>query len=149
MSHESIERFDPAKEWPLIAHGLPYPNAVARHLKQTLRCTRPFFLISRSLSRDAGIVDGLKAALSKDVEKLVSIAGVHPGMQPHSHYSEILEIAQEVREAGADSIVTIGGGSLVDGAKVVSLVGGSVDLLCASHISWPPQPSLAVFCTIA
>lgn len=123
MPQESTERFNPSKEWPLITHGLPYPEAIARHLTQTLHCKRPFLIISRSLSRNPEIVERLQEALGKE-DGNAKIAGVRPGMLPHTYYSEILEISRKVNETAADSIVTIGGGSLVDGAKAISLVGG-------------------------
>lgn len=130
MAQESTEQFDAAKEWPLISHGLPYPEAIARHLRQTLNCERPFFIISRSLSRNSETVENLKQALttgSQDAREgeddAIQIAGIHPGMQPHTYYSEVLEVASKIKEAEADSIVTVGGGSLVDGAKAISLVG--------------------------
>lgn len=126
MSQESIERFDPAKEWPLISHGLPYPEAIARHLTQTLHCKRPFLIVSKSLSRDPEIVERLKNALDKEKGEKgdsIQLVGIQPGMQSHTYYSEVLDIARRVSEAGADSLVTIGGGSLVDGSKAISLVG--------------------------
>ena len=40
-------------------------------------------------------------------------------MQPHTLYSEVLAVASEVKDSGADSIITLGGGSLIDGAKAI------------------------------
>lgn len=120
MAHETIERFNPATEFPLITHGLPYPEACARHLTETLHCARPFVVISKSLSKNTDAVARLKSALNGTDN--VIIAGIHVGMRPHTYYSEVLEIVGEVRAAGADAIITVGGGSLVDGAKAVVLV---------------------------
>ena len=38
-------------------------------------------------------------------------------MQPHTLYSEVLAVASAVKASGADCIITLGGGSLIDGAK--------------------------------
>lgn len=43
-------------------------------------------------------------------------------MQSHTLWSEVLEIAEEARNAKADLILTLGAGSLTDGAKIVALV---------------------------
>lgn len=119
MAQETVERFNPANELPIITHGLPYPEACARHLTSTLHCSRPFLVISNSLNINTDAVERLKAALNRDD---VRIAGIHVGMKPHTYYSEVLEIAGEVKRAGADAIITVGGGSLVDGAKAIVLV---------------------------
>lgn len=119
MATESVQRFDPNKEFPIITHGLPYPEACARHLATTLNRTRPFLVISESLSKATDVVERLKTALDSDDVKVV---GTHIGMRPHTYYSEVLQVMQEVKESGADAIITVGGGSLIDGAKAVSLV---------------------------
>ncbi|KAH8757347.1 alcohol dehydrogenase [Diaporthe sp. PMI_573] len=118
MAAESIERFDPDKEFPIITHGLPYPEACAKHLVTTLNRLKPFLVISESLSKTTDVVERLKSALNSDN---VSIVGTHIGMRPHTYYSEVLQVMREVKESGADAIVTVGGGSLIDGAKAVSL----------------------------
>ena len=38
-------------------------------------------------------------------------------MQPHTLYSEVLAVASAVKASGADCVITLGGGSLIDGAK--------------------------------
>ena len=43
-------------------------------------------------------------------------------MKPHTFMSEVLEIVEDARELDADLIVTLGGGSLIDAAKVVAFV---------------------------
>lgn len=39
---EHIECLNPAKELPIITHGLPYEDAIAQHLTTTLKRTRPY-----------------------------------------------------------------------------------------------------------
>lgn len=55
-------------------------------------------------------------------------------MQSHTLWSEVLEIVHDARRVEADLLLTLGAGSLTDGAKVVALV-----------ISPPPTPPQA-FC---
>ncbi|CAE7337676.1 FUM7, partial [Symbiodinium sp. KB8] len=47
--------------------------------------------------------------------------GVWDGMPAHSPRDAVLEAAAAAKNAGADVIVTVGGGSLTDGAKVVRI----------------------------
>lgn len=43
-------------------------------------------------------------------------------MKPHTLWSEILEIAAKANEVKANLLVTLGAGSLTDGAKIIALV---------------------------
>lgn len=117
MAAENTERFDPDKEFPIITHGLPYPEACAKHLATTLNSLKPFLVISESLSKTTDVVERLNSSLNSGNVKVV---GTHIGMRPHTYYSEVLQVLHEVRDSGADAIVTVGGGSLIDGAKAVS-----------------------------
>lgn len=119
MAAENIERFDPNKKFPVITYGLPYPEACAKHLTTTLNSQKPFLVISESLSKTTDVIEKLNSALNSDNVKVV---GTHIGMRPHTYYSDVLQVLQEVRESGADAIVTVGGGSLIDGAKAISFV---------------------------
>jgi alcohol dehydrogenase class IV len=62
-------------------------------------------------------------------EKEVEIVGVKKGMRPHTPWTQIIEIASEGRAGNADCIVTLGAGSLTDGAKIVVLVRRRLPLL--------------------
>lgn len=119
MDQETIERFNPAQEFPVINYGLPYPEALARQLSTTLQCSRPFIIISKSLTQKTDALQRLNAGLDNGA---VKVAGIHMGMRSHTYYSEVLDVAGKVKAAGADSVVTIGGGSLTDAAKAIVLV---------------------------
>lgn len=103
----------------LATTGSLYEKACARYIKASLKRSRPFIIISRSLSRETDAVERLSNALSQNAGQ---VAGVHKGMQPHTLFSEVLQISQVVIDSGADSIITVGGGSLVDGAKTIVFV---------------------------
>ena len=70
------------------------------------------------------------ASLAMNTEALVSlqlalgskVVGTRVGMKPHTLWSEILQIVKQARDVQADLLVTLGAGSLTDGAKIVALV---------------------------
>ncbi|KIH92329.1 Fe-containing alcohol dehydrogenase [Sporothrix brasiliensis 5110] len=114
---EHVERFNPSKELPIITYGLPYEDAIANHLTSTVKRSRPYLLVSGSLSRDTDVVDRLTKRLRTAG---VEVAAVQEGIRSHTLYADLLPILAEIRSTKADSIIVVGGGSLVDGAKVLS-----------------------------
>ncbi|KAI0393883.1 putative Fe-containing alcohol dehydrogenase [Xylariaceae sp. FL0594] len=108
---ETLTRAFPDRERPLIRYGLPFTDALAKHLS---RGCRAYILCSGSLAKDTSYLDVLKHQLDD------KIVGVRIGMRSHSFWSEILEVVGDVKRCGADYIVTVGAGSLTDAAKVVS-----------------------------
>lgn len=74
---------------------------------------RAFLLVSTSLRLRTDIVDELAASLG------ARCAGIWDGIPAHTPREAVIAAANAAREAGADAIVTLGGGSLTDGAKVV------------------------------
>ena len=99
-----------------ISYGLPFPDACAKHVKNTFKASRVYIVASGSLSRNTNHVERLQKALGDNV------VGTRYGMQPHSLWSEILEITKAAKEADADLLITLGAGSLTDGAKIIALV---------------------------
>lgn len=95
-----------------MSWGLPFPEACAKHMSDTLRVSKAYIIVSGSLSRNTDALQRLESALGEDM-----VAGVWRGMTPHTLYSELLTITKDVKKSGADCIVTLGGGSLIDGAK--------------------------------
>ena len=103
---------------PDVSYGLPYPQACAKHVNETFHCSRVYIIVSGTMSRNhPDTLERLIEALGKD-----KVVGVRKGMQSHTLWSEILQIVEEAREAKADCIVTLGAGSVTDGAKIVCLV---------------------------
>lgn len=121
---EVIERLDPAKSLPIITYNVPFPETCVKHIKETLNCSRPFIIVSGSLSRNTDALQRLQSALGEG-----NVAGVRAGMQPHTLYSEVLEISKEIKKSGADSVITLGGGSLIDGAKAMVFVSVKLNLI--------------------
>jgi alcohol dehydrogenase class IV len=72
-------------------------------------------ICSGSLARNTDSLQRLTAALGPD-----KIAGQRIGMKPHTQWSEVLEIVADARKVQADLLLTLGAGSLTDGAKIVA-----------------------------
>lgn len=105
-----------ASGYPHISHNLPFPQACAKHIAHTFYTSRVYIIASKSLSQNTDSVQQLQDVLG---EKVV---GTRHGMKSHTLWSEILEVTRDARGAGADLIVTLGAGSLTDGAKIVATV---------------------------
>ncbi|KAE8141996.1 alcohol dehydrogenase [Aspergillus pseudotamarii] len=101
---------------PLLSYGVPFETAAAKHINDLFHASRVYIICSGSLSRNTDVLDRLSTTIGKD-----KIVGTRIGMRSHTYWSEILEIVHEARNSGADLILTIGAGSLTDGAKVVAL----------------------------
>ncbi|PLB46917.1 putative Fe-containing alcohol dehydrogenase [Aspergillus steynii IBT 23096] len=101
---------------PLLSYGIPFPAAVAHHVRETFHAARVYVICSGSLARSTDVLDRLRQALGQN-----TLVGVRVGMQSHTLWSEVLEIVHDVRRVDADLLVTVGGGSLTDGAKVIAL----------------------------
>ena len=98
-----------------ISHGLSFAEAAQKHVRQTFKANRVYILASASLAANTDNVQKLQNALGSKV------AGMRIGMKPHTLWSECLEITEDARKADADLILTLGGGSLIDAAKIIAL----------------------------
>lgn len=116
--NDSSEVYRPAFDagYPHISYGLPFHSACAKHVVETFKASRVYIIASGSLARNTDNVIKLQNALGSRV------VGTRIGMKPHTLWSEILEIAKEAKEVNADILVTLGAGSLTDGAKIIALV---------------------------
>ncbi|CAF9917473.1 MAG: hypothetical protein ALECFALPRED_000236 [Alectoria fallacina] len=124
MSREIyIPAFAPGKSphpSPYISYGIPYPEACVKHVSETFHASRVYILASGALSRNTSDLPSLVSALESKMGK-GSVVGIRKGILPHSHYSDILEVVKEAKTANTDILVTLGGGSLTDAAKVITL----------------------------
>ena len=108
------------ESWPAsgtyISRGLPsFAHAVSHHAVHTFQASRIYIIVSRSLSQHpTNPLQRLQSALGSRV------VGVTIGMKPHTLWSEVLAIVHAARSADADLLVTLGGGTLTDAAKIVS-----------------------------
>ncbi|ETI21874.1 hypothetical protein G647_05943 [Cladophialophora carrionii CBS 160.54] len=112
---DHLEPAFPDRPVPRITWGLPFDEACAHHITHTLHCSRVYVVASRSLSTNTDALTRLRSALGDD-----KVVGQRIGMTPHTHWNEVLEIAQDAAPRHPDCIVTLGAGSLTDGVKVIS-----------------------------
>lgn len=98
---------------PWISYGRPYYESCAKHIKEAFHASRVYIIASGSLARKTNNVAKLVDALGKE-----NVDGVREGMT----WSEILSITAICRKRKADCVVTIGAGSITDGAKLVVFV---------------------------
>lgn len=82
---------------------------------ERLGAQRVFLLVSKSLNENTDEIDQIRAALGHRA------AATYCGMPPHAPRSAVLEAAAIAREADADLVVTVGGGSVTDAGKIVTI----------------------------
>jgi maleylacetate reductase len=97
-----------------VVFGRPAADAVAEETRR-LDANRVFLMVSGTLARETDEIDKVRRALGN------RCVGVFDRMPPHTPRRAVIEATAQAREAGADLIVTIGGGSVTDGAKAVQL----------------------------
>ena len=120
--YEYNEQFYPAfppKAKPYVSVGLRYPEAVAHHVAHTYKVKKIYIIVSSSISKTPYF-----KALEKELyyDDNVEVVGVRKGIKSHTPWVDVLEIVKDMRRRRAEVIVTLGAGSLTDGAKVVSWV---------------------------
>jgi maleylacetate reductase len=101
-------------EMEAVVFGKPAAEAVAEEARR-LDAEHVFLMVSGTLNRQTDEVAKVCRALGN------RFAGLFDRMQPHTPRRAVIEAAEAAREARADLIVTIGGGSVTDGAKAVQL----------------------------
>nr|POE63462.1 ethanolamine utilization protein eutg [Quercus suber] len=94
-----------------VSYGRPHQELCANHVANTFDARRVYILASGSLAKNTIEVTKLINALGS------RFAGMHVGMAPHTPWDEVASATMDALEKKADCLVTIGGGSLVDGAK--------------------------------
>jgi maleylacetate reductase len=101
-------------EMDAVVFGRLAADAIADEAR---RCDaeRVFLMVSGTLNRTTGEIAKIRKALGN------RFAGLFDSMPAHTPRRAVIEAAAMAREARADLIVTIGGGSVTDGAKAVQL----------------------------
>ena len=118
----------PPKSKPHISTGIAFPAACAHHVTNTYHASRVYIIVSNSISKTENFkTENFKTENFNLLQKALGdkIVGIRKGIKPHTPWDDILEIVKDIRAKGADIIVTLGAGSLTDGAKVISFVGSS------------------------
>jgi alcohol dehydrogenase class IV len=97
-----------------VRYGQPAAQSVAE-LVTAHGAERVFLMVSGTLNRETDEVEKVRLALGN------KCVGTFDRMPAHSPRSAIITATAQAREARADLIVTLGGGSITDGAKAVQL----------------------------
>ncbi|MGY3032034.1 maleylacetate reductase [Bradyrhizobium sp. USDA 4354] len=97
-----------------VVFGHPAAGAVVAQMDR-LETRRAFLMVSGTLNRQTDEITKIKDALGE------RCAGLFDAMPAHTPREAVIAATNAAREAGADLIVTVGGGSITDGAKAVQL----------------------------
>ncbi len=97
-----------------VLFGQPAAASVAELVKR-FDARRVFLMVSGTLNRATDEIEKMRGALGS------RCAGLFDQMPPHTPRHAVIAAAEAARKADADLIVTVGGGSITDGAKAVQL----------------------------
>jgi maleylacetate reductase len=101
-----------------VIFGRPYLEALAGEVDR-LDARAVFVVASGTLARETDLVERLLQMLGN------RFAGLTAKIGAHTPRDDVVGAANLAREAGADLIVTLGGGSVTDAAKMVGLCLGN------------------------
>jgi len=97
-----------------VVFGHPAAGAIVAQMDR-LGTRRAFLMVSGTLNRQTDEIEKIREALG------ARCAGVFDAMPAHTPREAVIAATNAAREVGADLIVTVGGGSITDGAKAVQL----------------------------
>jgi maleylacetate reductase len=103
-------RFPPMES---VIYGRPFAEAL-KELVEESGAHSVFLLASGTLNRETDTVGQVRRALGN------RLASVFAKIGAHTPRSDVVEAANAARAAGADLLVTLGGGSVTDAAKMVA-----------------------------
>ena len=101
-----------------VQFGKPAAATVADLVRRN-GAERVFLMVSGTLNRETDEIEKVRRALGNHC------VGTFDKMPPHTPRGAVIAAAEQAREARADLIVTLGGGSITDGAKAVQLCLGN------------------------
>ena len=97
-----------------VVYGRPAAEAVAEEARK-LGASRVLLMVSHSLNNNTQEIEAVRRALGN------LCCGTFHAMAPHTPRKDVIAATRLAREVDTDLIVTIGGGSITDGAKAVLL----------------------------
>jgi maleylacetate reductase len=108
-------RFPPMES---VIYGRPFAQTLKEQVEHS-GATSVFLLASGTLNRDTDMVGQVQGALGN------RLAGVFARIGAHTPRSDVVAAANAARAAAADMLVTLGGGSVTDAAKMVAFCLGN------------------------
>jgi len=97
-----------------VVFGHPAAEAIVAQMDR-LGAARGFLMVSGTLNRQTAEIEKIRKALGS------RCVATFDAMPPHTPREAVIAAAEQARAADADLIVTVGGGSITDGAKAVQL----------------------------
>ncbi|AUC94378.1 maleylacetate reductase [Bradyrhizobium sp. SK17] len=97
-----------------VVFGRAAREAIVEQLDR-LGAQRAFLMVSGTLNRETDEIEKVRQALGS------RCVGTFDRMPAHTPRAAVIAATEQARDAQADLIVTIGGGSITDGAKAVQL----------------------------
>jgi maleylacetate reductase len=97
-----------------VVFGRPAHEAIVEQMDR-LGAGRAFLMVSGTLNRQTDEIEKIRRALGS------RCVGTFDAMPPHTPRAAVIAASEQARAANVDLIVTIGGGSITDGAKAVQL----------------------------
>jgi maleylacetate reductase len=97
-----------------VVFGVAAADAVAAQMDR-LHASRAFLMVSGTLNRTTDEIEKIRARLGP------RCVATFDQMPPHTPREAVISATAQARHAAADLIVTVGGGSITDGAKAVQL----------------------------
>jgi maleylacetate reductase len=110
-----IHRYPPMDR---VIYGIPLAEALTEEIER-LNARAVYVMASGTLDRETDVVDSVRRVLGN------RFAGLCVKIGSHTPRTDVVAAANEAREARADLILTAGGGSVTDAAKMVGLCLGN------------------------
>jgi maleylacetate reductase len=101
-----------------VVFGRPFAEALKEEVERS-GAHAVFLLASGTVARETDMVTQVRNALGNN------LAGICVKIGAHTPRIDVVAAANQAREAGADLLVTLGGGSCTDAAKMVALCLGN------------------------
>jgi maleylacetate reductase len=115
---QGIHRYPPMDR---VIYGIPLAEALAEEAGR-LDARAVYVLASGTLDRQTGVVDTVRRVLGN------RLAGVCARIGAHTPRTDVVDAANQARAASADLLLTVGGGSVTDAAKMIGLcLGNDID----------------------
>ncbi len=108
---KGIHRYPPMER---VIYGIPVAEALADEITR-LDARAVYVLASGTLNRETDVIDTVRRVLGN------RLAGVRAKIASHTPRTDVVAAANEARAAKADLILTVGGGSVTDAAKMVGI----------------------------
>ena len=101
-----------------VIYGIPLAQALADEIAR-VDARAVYVLASGTLNRQTDVVDTVRQVLGN------RLAGLYARIGSHTPRIDVVAAANEVRAARADWLLTVGGGSVTDAAKMIGLCLGN------------------------